>query len=73
MMRAALVPALGADAGGRQGERGVAQLTELDPDYDGADPAPLAELQLALRTWRPVVVRRMCGPFSGLSASSLAG
>ena len=25
---------------------------------DGADPAPLAKLQLALRTWRPVVVRR---------------
>ena len=32
----------------------VTQLTTVVPDYDGTDPAPLAELQRAVRTWRRV-------------------
>ena len=35
-------------------QRGVEQLTDLTPAFDGVDPAPLVELRLALRRWRRV-------------------
>ena len=46
----ALVPGGGADD--------VAQLTTVSPDFDGTEAAPLAALQLAVRTWRAVGVLR---------------
>ena len=51
--------ALAAPVTAGEQQRGVAQLTDLPPAFDGADPAPLAELRLALRRWRRV--RRLQG------------
>ena len=36
----------------------MAQLTTVTPGFDGSDAAPLAALQLAVRTWRAVGVLR---------------